>query len=419
MDLSFIKTTVSNKFFKPLFDLYSSSENKRKCKEITDIAYVVIGVLRCLSQSSSGHDFVQYLGDMSIINITADLFFKSLKSERRLKNLISFNDLIRNLIDSKIKDPFEDNKEMYDWDIYAVDGHYIKHATHDPIFGVKNDKKQYAPTGHFYRINLRNHHVSLLETMKSEVKMGRKKEHDARIIQNATAENLRYGAKKGRKVMLVWDKACIDYTSWHRLKHQNGIYFITQEKSNSTASQCSKDLCDHNDPRNEGIINCYLVENSGGVMRRIIYRNPSDGKKYTFITNDITLPPHLLVCFYKSRWDIEKVFYQFKSKLEERKSWATSLVAKKAQAVFQCLTHNLLLLFEEEIESEENIKDDYSKKQDEGRKRPELKGYINNIIERASHRTFRFIRWLRNHLTIEGCWSVAIRRLKAIWSYGI
>lgn len=419
MDLSFTKNTTFYKYFKPLFEIYSSSENKRKCKEISDIVYAFIGVLRCLSQSSSGHDFVQHLGDMNIIDITADLFFKSLKSKRRLNNLTSLNDLIRDPISSKINDPFEGIKELDNWDIYAVDGHYIKHATHDPIFGVKNDKNQYAPTGHFYRMNMRHHHMSLLETMKSEVKMGRKKEHDARIIQNATPENLRYGAKTGRKVMLVWDKACIDYTSWSRLKNQNGIYFITQEKSNSAASQCSNDLCDHSDSRNEGVVSDYLVGNAGEVMRRIVYRDPTDEKEYTFITNNRTIPSYLLICFYKHRWDIEKVFYQFKSKLEERKSWATSLIAKKAQAVFQCLTHNLLLLFEEKIEREESIKDDYAKKQDEGRQRPKPKGYINKIVERASHRTFRFIRWLRNHLTMEGCWSVAVRRLKAIWSYGI
>jgi len=75
---------------------------------------------------------------------------------------------------------------------------------------------------------------------------------------------------------------------------------------------------------------------------------PTDGKKktYTYITNEMTLPAWAIVLMYKQRWNIEKVFHQFKSKMEERKSWASSEEVKQAHAVFECLAHNLALLFE-------------------------------------------------------------------------
>ena len=75
------------------------------------------------------------------------------------------------------------------------------------------------------------------------------------------------------------------------------------------------------------------------------------------------LPPGLIVLLYRWRWDLEpersgdswpsypetcqhKVYDQFKNKLNEKKSWAGSVTAKAAQAVFLCLLHNLMVLFE-------------------------------------------------------------------------
>ena len=52
--------------------------------------------------------------------------------------------------------------------------------------------------------------------------------------------------------------------------------------------------------------------------------------------------------FSKSR---QKVFDEFKNKLGEKKSWASSAAAKTAQANFLCLTHNLRVLYEHRLAS--------------------------------------------------------------------
>lgn len=91
--------------------------------------------------------------------------------------------------------------------------------------------------------------------------------------------------------MLIWDKACIDYRLWFKLKHTYGIYFITLEKSNSAAEVCSINIVDHTNPRNEGIISDQLVANCCGVtLRRIVYTNPEGGVTYNDLTSDNTLP---------------------------------------------------------------------------------------------------------------------------------
>ena len=99
-------------------------------------------------------------------------------------------------------------------------------------------------------------------------------------------------------MIYCWDKACIDYYQWSKLKHNNGVYFITQEKSNSAAERMSNDLHDKTDKRNEGIGTDCFVGTSGQMMRRIIYTDPRDGN--TYITNELTLPAFALVLIYKN-----------------------------------------------------------------------------------------------------------------------
>ena len=78
-------------------------------------------------------------------------------------------------------------------------------------------------------MNMRTHHMSCLGMANPEE--GEKKAHDMTFIKRSAADQLRNGAPKGRKVMLIWDKACIGYRLWFKLKHTYGIYFITLESS--------------------------------------------------------------------------------------------------------------------------------------------------------------------------------------------
>ena len=80
------------------------------------------------------------------------------------------------------------------------------------------------------------------------------------VIKRSSADQLRNGAPIGRKVMLIWDKACIDYLHWHKLKHTYAIYVVTVEKSNSAAEICSVNPIERTDPRNEGVVSARLRE---------------------------------------------------------------------------------------------------------------------------------------------------------------
>ncbi|MBK1884215.1 transposase, partial [Luteolibacter pohnpeiensis] len=111
------------------------------------------------------------------------------------------------------------------------------------------------------------------------------------------------------------------------------MYFVTREKSNSAMKTLSIERHNRKDPRYEGILSDTLVGNPNGeALRRIIYYDPSDEKIYNYLTNEMQLPAWAIALGYKHRWDIEKVFDQFKNKMAETKSWASSHTAKEAQA---------------------------------------------------------------------------------------
>ena len=414
--------TLNSLFFNDLINIYPSSNHAYHCTSISDLDFAKLGILRCVSSAKTGHEFLQDHAEKGEAIIGASHFFKALKSPRRLANLSSLNSGLLPVMRERCPDPLAEFKELDDFDIYAADGHYHHAAAFDPK-PTKPGEKTIA-TGHFFRLNMRSHHLGYMEL--SEPDAGKKKAHDITIIRRASAETLRNGAAKGKKVLYVWDKACIDYHLWHKLKHSSGISFITREKSNSRDENCTLNLIDPTtDPRNAGIESDHLVGTSNGVqLRRIVYVDPADGSTYTYLTDEMTLPAYQLCLLYKKRWDIEKVFHQLKSKMEERKSWASSPTAKRAHGQFECLAHNLLILLEQEmrglglvdeVEKKKHKQRAKTRKNREGTAMKMASNFIGKAIERASQRTHRFIRWLRSHIYFKAPLNESIARLAAVW----
>ena len=71
--------------------------------------------------------------------------------------------------------------------------------------------------------------------------------------------------------------------------------------------------------------------------------NLETGKPYEFLSNEVDLPAGVIVELYRRRWEAEKVFDELKNKLGQKKAWATSLVAKEAQAQLLSITHLSLI----------------------------------------------------------------------------
>jgi hypothetical protein len=411
---------VFGKLIQPLVSLVDKCNHKRKCKTLPDLEWIKTGLLRILSQEPSGRAFLQKLSDSGGTDLKRSLFFETLKSKRRLKLCRDVSLSLYGAVRSKKPqpDPFSRFAELDGYDIHAGDGHYDGSAIHD----IRKDGKKY-PTQHFYSVDLRSHalrHLALADTSGK-----RKREHDTRALKRLEIETLRQSAPKGRKVIYVWDRAGIDFLQWFKWKHLGGIYFISREKKNMEPMIMGELYYDKKDPVNEGVQAFQIIGCAAGViMHRVVYKCPISGENYNFVTSLRTIPPGLIAYLYRTRWDIEKIFDQVKNKLSEKKAWATSDIAKEMQAQFVCIAHNLMLILEACIEKA-GIKNEIENNRRSKRLKEVLidskvdKKTLPDFLikpKRATQRSLKFIRWLRNHLFMDTSWREALGPLQRIYA---
>ena len=422
--------SLSEEFFAPLLAGVSSLDSSRVCHGCSDSFWLKAGVWRCLTEQLSGRAFLQtntltFPGLPDVVS-----YFDSLRSERRLQLTAEASDALYEKLSAESTgvDPFAQHPELADFILSAGDGHYHAAAVHDPrVLGAKDDSKKEAPpklphknqsmdreriapegtkyaVGHFFLIDLR---TGLMRHLAVADQGERKKEHDMRALKALSAKQLRMGADKGKKVLIAWDRAGIDFRQWHTWKY-SGIYFISLQKANMTLDrEAAPKGWDKSDPRNAGVIADDLCHTSTGVLvRRVRWVEPVSGEEFAFITSEYELPPGLIAEIYRHRWDIERLFDETKNKLGERQAWASTATAKKAQGLFLCMAHNLMVHLENKLATEDGVTNALENKRRAKRLAEKIK--VADTAKRevppmwkepqpATQRCVKFIRWLR-------CW---------------
>jgi len=407
--------TVYNHFSAPALQLVAACPSFRVCPELSDPAWVSMGLQRALHESATGRAFLQTHGPD--LDFCPDLshYFHTLKSSRRLQLLQEVNQLFARSLKEGLPDELAMFPQLDHFDLYAGDGHWHQAASHDPII----DEKTYA-TGHFYVMDLRRRTLGRLTTAQG------KKEHDMHALKRLTKQMLRQGAPVGRQVLYVWDKAAIDFPFWHHLKTTAGIYFISLEKENMALMVMGNKAWDQADPINHGVLQDELVGSSNGVLlRRVTCQAPDTGEIRVFLTTEMTLPPGLIAHLYHRRWRIEKVFDCLKNKLNEKKSWATSPTAKAAQAEFLCLTHNLIRRMEQVLASQEGVINEpdcqrrikrLARQKSVTEKAGRLWPSTWDTLEKPVQYSVKLIRWLRSCIQSGLAWTAALPRLRALYA---
>ena len=388
---------VRTQFLQPLQAVYSQATTIRKCPAESDWDWLTKGVDRVLSQVRSGRDFLQTFQMFWNHELQVGPYFETLASERRLKMVAECSGLLRQRVDASRPSPLDTFESLRIFDLYAGDGHYLEHATHDLAI-----EETYWATGHFFALNMKSQSLFPLALADQ---VGRKKEHDIRMIKRQNVALLRQEARKGRKVLWVWDKAVVDLPLWLDRKGK-GIYFLSQRKEGMCLELQQERIIDATQMINQGVTGDRLVCDRRGIkVREITFCNPCDGEVYVYLTSEMTLEPGLLALLYKTRWEIEKVFDETKTKLQEKKSWATSPTAKQMQAHFVAIVHNLLLIQQDahqqqgiEYEAEIERKQKRQEKQTaELEKIGQTLPLVYRTLQRFTQATFKLIRWLRVH----------------------
>lgn len=416
-----------DRFFAPAFTQLEQCPSSRNCPSLSDQQWIELGISRVLEAPESGRGFLQSLVSRGQCAPGGSHFFETLKSERRLALCHELSESVACQVQQTLPDALAEFDCLKDFEVRAGDGHWHGAASFDvkKISQVSDSgkviEKRY-PVGHLYTLDLRRHAMRHLQTSDQEF---RRKEHDMRGLKRAGAKALKEGLKKGRKLLMVWDSAAIDFTFWHQLKQGHGIYFICREKKVDRMA-CGNRRWDRDDPINHGVTGDRQVGSSstGRLVRVIDFRDEATGKIHHFITNEMTLPPGILALLYRMRWDIEKVFDEVKNRLNQKKAWATSSTAKSMQGHFIALAHNLMLLLENSLRTEEGIFDLPEQKRRLARREEENKKAdrhselwcLRDWLHRSTQRGVKFIRWLREQLRHRPSWRKSCEALALLYA---
>lgn len=421
--------TVCEAFFKPLPPCIEASAHARQCPSLTDFDWLKLGVTRVIGDHPSGRAFLQQALGLGRNAPTHQHFFESLKSARRLRLCRDAAARLFQQAASQLTDPLAAIGDLADFEVLAGDGHWIGHACHDARKTSDQGEEKHYPVGHLYLLDLRRH---LLRHLALGDQVNRRKEHDMRTLKREGAAGLRAGIPTGRKLLIAWDPAGIDFRFWYELKHGHGIYFVSRAKENFAVIRCGNLPWNEKDPVNLGVVSDEQIGigNTGVMIRRVTYTDPASGTTYEFITNEMTLRPGVIAQVYRMRWDIEKVFDELKNKLHQTKAWATSATAKAMQAQFICLAHNLMRLLEERLakqgvrnEMEERRRAERSGLEPKQRRvlaiidptPPRWAECLRGWLARFTQRGVKFIRWLRAQLLAPSPWDEACSHLRRIY----
>ncbi len=84
-------------------------------------------------------------------------------------------------------------------------------------------------------------------------------------------------------------------------------------------------------------------------MRRIRFKDPATGKTLVFLTNNTSLPAHVIAQLYKNRWQVELFFKWIKQHLRIKKFLGTSENAVKTQIWCAICTYLLIAIVQKEL----------------------------------------------------------------------
>lgn len=407
--------TVNEAFFQPLTVALAHATHTRPCPELPDEDWLRLGIQRVIEGSESGRAFLQEHGLRFNNTPSCNNYFASLKSPRRGALAREINLALLAAAPSHLPDRLANIPELAAYECFAADGHWHKAAAHDPRH---NDTKM--AVGHFYSLNLRTHRLRHLAAGEGL------HEHDMSALKRIKPRGLRQDVPKGRRVLMIYDKAGIDQGYWKRCRHECAVYFLSRVKENMKLKWEADAPWDAKAPRNRGVVHDWQVVSLDGHRLRLIrYCDPQSGEVYDFLTNEMDLAPGILAELYHRRWEVEKVFDEIKNKLGQKKAWASSLEAKVVQAQMIALTHNLLLSYEAELEARHGVTNEAEDRRRAGRieragKECEQKGTpLSELVllpRRAAQRSVKFIRWLRRAIREELAEAHALLHLRHLYA---
>ena len=175
------------------------------------------------------------------------------------------------------------------------------------------------------------------------------KVHDVNILDQLVPE---VGA------FYIMDRGYVDFARLYAL-HQARAFYVTRAKSNfdyrrlyslsvdkSTGVQCDQVI----------VLNSFYPRKSyPDKLRRIRYVDPVTGKRLVFLTNNFSLPAHMIAQLYRCRWQVELFFKWLKQHLRIKKFYGTTPNAVKTQIWIAISVYVLVAILKKRLHLERSL----------------------------------------------------------------
>ncbi|MFH1515932.1 MAG: IS4 family transposase [bacterium] len=156
----------------------------------------------------------------------------------------------------------------------------------------------------------------------------------------------------------IMDRGYLDYSRLYGI-HQSSAFFVTRTKRNSQLKRRKSNPVD----RATGLRSDQVVALSGftvskeypSVLRRIRFVDLTTGKRFSFLTNNFTLPALSIALLYKARWRVELFFKWIKQHLRIKAFYGTSDNAVKTQVWIAISTYILVAIIKKELKIKHSI----------------------------------------------------------------
>ena len=90
-------------------------------------------------------------------------------------------------------------------------------------------------------------------------------------------------------------------------------------------------------------------------IRRVIYWNIENKRKFIFFTNELTISPIMVAELYHNRWQIELFFKWIKQHLKIKKFWGTSENAVRIQIYSAIIAYCMMAIVQKKMNIERSI----------------------------------------------------------------
>jgi len=407
---------IRDAFLIPALVLLPELEHYWPDLEYSDAEFLTLGVRRVNTFHPSGRSFLQSARQCEVTGVSVKAYFGACRSQRRLAMLHELNTRLSRQLPVGT-DRFAAFPELAGRDVLALDGHDVRHGSHEPEALLASGQRKVPDTltGVFLR-DLRTGGARVLAQTQGH-------QHEWAAVKARPWSDFLW-RPEARGTILVIDPVAVDFAFLRRAKFKGGFTVITRTKQNLVVRESRPLAWDLRYAPNQGVLADERVWFSeAGEFRRIRYRDPESGELYEFLTTEFHLPPGIIAQIYRLRWDIEKFFDVCENLLAEARAWGAGPVPAQVQNEFLVLAHNLMLILSAKLEAEEGIRDEkveikyeaaLQERMQVARRQGRSVSPWVRVLRRITRWSSQFTRWLQDALVHGWEWLEGVTKLRPL-----